>query len=357
MSTIMFTGGGSAGHVTVNQALIPRFLDEGWKVEYIGSENGIEKSLIQPMAGVRYHSIATGKLRRYFDWRNVTDPFKVVQGVWQAYFRIKRSKPNVLFSKGGFVSVPAVIGAWLNNVPVIIHESDVTPGLANRLSIPFARSVCTTFPHTASSLPATKACYVGPVVRAGLDQGNADRGRALCRFTDQKPVLLIMGGSLGARSINQAVRAALPQLIRQFQIVHLCGKGQLDDTIEFSEYQQFEFMTDELTEVLAMTDIVVTRAGANSIFEFLALSKPMLLIPLSQAQSRGDQLLNADFFEKSGYAEVLLEERLTPDMLLSSITSLHDNRERYIRSMAQVEQSDALSQLFDHIKQTAKALR
>jgi UDP-N-acetylglucosamine--N-acetylmuramyl-(pentapeptide) pyrophosphoryl-undecaprenol N-acetylglucosamine transferase len=350
----MFTGGGSAGHVTVNLALIPCFLEEGWSVEYMGSENGMEKQLISSIANVRYHGIATGKLRRYFDWKNIKDPFKVVRGVLQAYRLIRKQKPNVLFSKGGFVSVPVVLGAWLNKVPIIIHESDVTPGLANRISIPFATGVCTTFPDTEKHLPKGKTHYVGPIVREELKHGIAERGRAFCQFTDQMPVLLIMGGSLGAKQINQTVRAALEHLTGYFQIVHLCGKGQIDASFQSPLYRQYEYIQKELPDVLAMSDIAVSRAGANSIFEFLFLRKPMLLIPLTKEQSRGDQLVNARSFKEAGFCEVLFEEQLNAESLETNINRIYENRHTYIQNMNQFEHRDALPSVFELLKKVAR---
>jgi UDP-N-acetylglucosamine--N-acetylmuramyl-(pentapeptide) pyrophosphoryl-undecaprenol N-acetylglucosamine transferase len=354
MRKIMFTGGGSSGHVSVNLALIPRFLEDGWAVEYIGSDNGIEKELILPLDKVRYFSIASGKLRRYLDWNNVKDPFKVVKGIYQAYWLIKKQKPNILFSKGGFVSVPVVLGAWLNKVPVIIHESDITPGLANRVSIPFAAGVCITFPETAQHLKSRKTHYVGAVIRDELKQGNIERGRAYCQLNANKPVLLIMGGSLGAKMINQTVRKALNQLTKVFQIVHLCGRGQVDPSFQSPYYRQYEYINRELPDILAMTDIVISRAGANSIYEFLSLRIPMLLIPLTKAQSRGDQILNAQSFEAAGYCEVLNEEALTEQMLLTSVNRVYEGRQAYRRKMDTALKKDALSLLFDIIKKAAK---
>ncbi len=354
MKTIMFTGGGSAGHVTVNMALIPRFLEEGWSVQYIGSESGIERQLIATIPQVKYFPISTGKLRRYMDIQNLKDPFKVVKGLYQAYRLIKTNKPNVIFSKGGFVSVPVVIGAWLNKVPLLIHESDLTPGLANRISIPFASGVCTTFPETGSMLKADKSRHVGAVIREEVKQGNADRGRDFCGFTKSKPVILIMGGSLGARKINQTVRQAILSLAKPFQIVHLCGKNQVDPSIVVPGYKQFEYVNEQLPDVLAMTDLVVSRAGSNSIFEFLSLKKPMLLIPLTKEQSRGDQILNAQSFEKSGYADVLYEEQLTAGTLTESVERLYENRKGYIDRMNRSEEANALTAVFDWINEIAK---
>lgn len=353
MKTIMFTGGGSAGHVTVNMALIPRFLEEGWSVVYIGSESGIERKLISTLPDVKYFAISTGKLRRYMDVQNVKDPFKVVKGLFQAYRLIKAHKPNVIFSKGGFVSVPVVIGAWLNRVPLLIHESDLTPGLANRISIPFATGVCTTFSETGSMLKEGKCRHVGAVIREEVKQGNADLGRAFCGFTPNKPVILVMGGSLGARKINQTVRQALSHLTKRFQIVHLCGKNQVDPSLVMPGYKQFDYINEQLPDVLAMSDIVVSRAGSNSIFEFLSLKKPMLLIPLTKEQSRGDQILNAQSFEKSGYCDVLYEEQLTADTLLDGIERLYENRHAYIKTMSMSEQTNALPAVFEWINEIA----
>jgi UDP-N-acetylglucosamine--N-acetylmuramyl-(pentapeptide) pyrophosphoryl-undecaprenol N-acetylglucosamine transferase len=350
----MFTGGGSAGHVMVNLALIPLFLEEGWSVEYMGSEDGMEKQLVSSIENVRYHRISTGKLRRYFDLKNIKDPFKVIRGVLQAFRLIRKQKPDVLFSKGGFVSVPVVLGAWLNKVPVIIHESDVTPGLANRISIPFATGVYTTFLETEKYLPKGKTHYVGPIVRQELKHGNAERGRAFCRFTDKKPVLLIMGGSLGARQINQTVRAALGELTGYFQIVHICGKGHIDSSFQSPLYRQYEYIQEELPDVLAMSDIVISRAGANSIFEFLFLRKPMLLIPLTKEQSRGDQLVNARSFKEAGFCEVLFEEQLNAESLETNIKRIYENRHTYIQNMNRFEHWDALSSVFELLKRAAK---
>lgn len=356
MKSILFTGGGSAGHVTVNLALIPKFIADGWKVDYIGSVDGIERRLIEQLDGVTYHPIATGKLRRYFDWRNAKDPFKVVKGVMQAYRLIRRLKPNVVFSKGGFVSVPVILGARLNKTPILIHESDLTPGLANRIAMPFATGICTTFPETSQYIKAggTEVRHVGAVIREEIRQGNAQRGRMFCGFDASKPVLLIMGGSLGARAINGAVRAALPELTRRFYIVHLCGKGALDASINHPSYRQYEYVQEQLPDVLAMTDIVVTRAGSNSIYEFLSLQLPMLLIPLSKLQSRGDQLLNAASFKEAGYAVVLEEEQLNAASLVAEVTKLYDDRHTYRYTMRSHAQQDALADVYCWICKVAK---
>ncbi|WP_062236312.1 undecaprenyldiphospho-muramoylpentapeptide beta-N-acetylglucosaminyltransferase [Fictibacillus sp. FJAT-27399] len=351
---IVFTGGGSAGHVSVNLALIPLFLKEGWEVSYIGSKGGIERQLTETIEGVRYYSISTGKLRRYFDWNNFKDPFRVMQGAFEAFRLIKTIKPDVVFSKGGFVSVPVILGSRMNKVPIVTHESDLSPGLANRLSLPFANKVCTTFPETTDHLPREKAVYAGAVIRKELHEGIAVKGRAFCGLTPGKPIILIMGGSLGSKKINEAVRLSLDALLPRFQIIHLCGKGQKDSSILKKGYIQFEYVSDELADILAATDFVISRAGSNSIFEFLSLRKPMLLIPLSKEASRGDQIENARSFEKQGYCEVLFEEDLTAESLMQGIEQLYSNQEAYISRMEESQLSNALDHLFSIIKEEAK---
>lgn len=350
---IIFTGGGSAGHVIVNLALMPKFIEDGWNAYYIGSEKGIEKQLIDNLNNVHYFSIATGKLRRYFDWNNFKDPFKVVKGVYQAYKIIREVKPNVIFSKGGFVSVPVVIGGWLNRIPIIIHESDITPGLANKIAIPFATKVCTTFSETKQGLNKDKVVYVGAIVREELLRGNADKGLSYCSFSKKKPVLLVMGGSLGAKKINGTIRANLTSLLTDFQIVHICGKGNIDPSLKIEGYKQFEYINQELPHIMAMSDLVVSRAGSNSIFEFLALNKPMLLIPLSKKASRGDQILNAKSFQQAGFSEILLEENLTDKSILEGIYKVYKNKEFYIKNMQKRNKSQPMRKIIKLINNLA----
>jgi UDP-N-acetylglucosamine--N-acetylmuramyl-(pentapeptide) pyrophosphoryl-undecaprenol N-acetylglucosamine transferase len=351
---ILFTGGGSAGHVTVNLALIPEFIKANWTVKYIGSRNGIEAQLIKPLDQVEYIGISSGKLRRYMDLENFKDPFRIVKGVFQAYQIIRKQKPDVVFSKGGFVSVPVVLGAWLNKVPVVIHESDISPGLANKIALPMAKKVCLTFAETKKHINSDKAIHVGPIIRKELKQGDADKGYKLCGFSKGKPVILIMGGSLGSRKINEVIRRNLRALLTQYQVVHLCGKGQIDDTITTKGYKQFEYIQEELADLLAMTDLVISRAGSNSIFEFLALRKPMLLIPLSLAASRGDQILNAQSFKASGYCEVLQEEELDDQTLIAALAALSTNRKKIMEKMAQDDQGNAIQTVMQLITKASK---
>ena len=352
---ILFTGGGSAGHVTVNLALIPMLQSQGWHAAYMGSDAGIEKQLIARLDDVDYYPISTGKLRRYLDPQNMKDPFRVAKGVFQAFRLIRKLRPDVVFSKGGFVSVPVVLGAWLNRVPVIIHESDLTPGLANRIANPFARKVCVTFGETVAHIKGDKAVHVGPVVRRELLRGSAPKGLQWSKLLPGKPVVLVMGGSLGSRRINEAVRRNLPELTKTYQLIHLCGKGELDKRYDgVRGYRQYEYVHEELPDLIACAELVISRAGSNSIFEFLTLRKPMLLIPLSKGASRGDQILNAASFRKAGYCEVLQEEELTDEAFLGALARLYADREAIRTRMRQNEFKDPAGSIAALIQEASR---
>ena len=355
MKKIIMTGGGTAGHVTPNIALMPALKEAGYDIEYIGSVNGMEKDLIQA-TGVPYHGISSGKLRRYFDWKNFSDPFRVIKGYGQAISLMKKIKPDVVFSKGGFVSVPVVLAAKHCHIPAIIHESDITPGLANRIAIKGAKKVCCNFPETMKYLPSDKAVLTGSPIRRELFSGNADNALKLCKFPDHnKPVLLIIGGSLGSKIVNEAVRKVLPELLEKFYIIHLCGKGNLDNSLTGTiGYAQFEYASSELTDMFALADMAISRAGANSICELLALHKPNILIPLSAAASRGDQVLNAKSFKKQGFSFVLEEEELTADSLLNAVKEVYEKRDKYISAMSQSGQMDSIGTIVELINKEAK---
>lgn len=354
MKKIIMTGGGTAGHVTPNIALMPALKEAGFDIEYIGSINGMEKGLIDA-TGTPYHGISSGKLRRYFDWKNFSDPFRVLKGYGQAVSLMKKIKPDVVFSKGGFVSVPVVLAAKHCHIPAIIHESDITPGLANKIAIKGAKKVCCNFPETMKYLPADKAVLTGSPIRRELFSGNAENAIRLCNFKDHsKPVLLIIGGSLGSKIVNEAVRKVLPELLEKFYVIHLCGKGNLDNSLSGTiGYAQFEYASSELTDMFALADMAISRAGANSICELLALHKPNILIPLSAAASRGDQVLNANSFKKQGFSYVLEEEHLTAESLLKAVQEVYDNRQKYIDAMAQSGQMDSIGTIVDLIKTEA----
>ena len=335
MKRIVLTGGGTAGHVTPNMALVPKLIDEGYDISYIGSYNGMEKKLIEDI-GIPYYGISSGKLRRYFDIKNFSDPFRVIKGYFEAAKLLSKLRPDVVFSKGGFVTVPVVLAAKRKKIPVIIHESDMTPGLANKLSIPSASKVCCNFPETVKLLPEGKAVLTGSPIREELFQGKKEKGLLLCRFSNEKPVLLIIGGSLGSVAINRAVRDNLDTLLEKYQIIHLCGRGNLDQNLtETKGYKQFEYVKKELKHYFACADLVISRAGANAICELLSLRKPNILIPLGLEASRGDQILNAESFEKQGYSYVLQEKDVTSQTLSEAVNTVYNNRETYIDAMNQ----------------------
>lgn len=352
MKRIVLTGGGTAGHVTPNIALLPALMTAEYDIHYIGSYEGMEKSLIEDF-GIPYHGIATGKLRRYFSWQNFTDPFRVIKGFSQANKLMKELKPSIVFSKGGFVSVPVVLAAKKNNVPVIIHESDMTPGLANKLSFSSATKICCNFPETINNLPKEKAVLTGSPIRAELLLGDAKKAEDICGFTEEKPVIMVVGGSLGAASVNNIVRKVLPALTEKFNVLHLCGKGKLDESlIGTSGYFQMEYAKDEMKDLFALSDIVISRAGANAICELLALSKPNLLIPLPASASRGDQLLNAQSFKNQGFSMVLDEDKdLTEESLVSAVFDLYERRDEIRDRMLKSNQTNAVMTIVNLIEE------
>ena len=351
MKHIILTGGGTAGHVTPNIAMIPRLQELGYTISYIGSYEGIEKKLIEEM-GIPYYGISSGKLRRYFDLKNFTDPFRVLKGFGEARKLMKQLKPDVVFSKGGFVTVPVVIAASRSKVPTFIHESDMTPGLANKISIPFATKVCCNFPETVSELPADKAVLTGTPIRQELLSGDPQKALAFTGLSNDKPVILVIGGSLGAVAVNNAVRAVLPELLKDFQVIHLCGKGKLDESLKDTKgYVQYEYIKKELADLFALADVVISRAGANAICEISALKKPNLLIPLSARASRGDQILNARSFQRLGYSVVLEEEEITNEKMLNAIHELYENRSQYTDAMAKSKQTDSIEQIVQLFEQ------
>ncbi len=354
MKRIVLTGGGTAGHVTPCIALLPELKKEGYDIQYIGSYNGIEKKLIEEY-GIPYHGISSGKLRRYFDPKNFSDPFKVAKGYFEARKILKRLKPDIVFSKGGFVTVPVVFAAKKYNIPVIIHESDMTPGLANKLAIPSATKVCANFPETVKYLPPDKAVLTGTPIRKELFSGNKIKGLDFCGFSANKPVILIIGGSTGSRAINDVIRGMLPTLLRDYQVIHLCGKGNIDEKlVDTAGYVQYEYIKAELSDLFAAADLVISRAGANAICELLALRKPNILIPLPAASSRGDQILNAESFERQGYSLVLKEEDLSVSRLLEAIKTVMDAKHEYMNAMNQSDLNNSIDTIVRLIKDTIK---
>ena len=354
MKKIILTGGGTAGHVTPNIALLPRLKELGYQVSYIGSYQGMEKELIENQK-IPYYGISSGKLRRYFDPKNFSDPFKVLKGYAQARRLMRKLKPDVVFSKGGFVSVPVILAAKHLKIPAIIHESDMTPGLANRIAIPAASKVCCNFPETIAHLPEGKAVLSGSPIRAELLKGSKEKAYAYTGLKPGKPVILVVGGSSGSKVINDTVRKLLPQLLREFQIIHLCGKGNLDDSCNGQEgYVQYEYANEELADMFALAELVISRAGANAICELLALHKPNILIPLSKSASRGDQILNAASFKKQGFSYVIEEEELTEQTLDTAVKEVWAKKDDYIATMKNSQQLDAVTTITNLIEEVRK---
>ncbi len=354
MKKIVMTGGGTAGHVTPNIALFPKLKEIGYDIHYIGSYNGIEKGLIEDQ-GIKYYGISSGKLRRYLDLKNLTDPAKVVKGYFEARKLLKKIKPDIVFSKGGFVAVPVVLAAKNCKIPVIIHESDITPGLANKLAIPSASKVCCNFPETLKHLPEGKAILTGSPIRQELFDGSRENALKFTGLKGDKPVLLIMGGSTGSKFINETVRRQLPTILQTYDVIHLCGKDHLDPTLNQQEgYLQYEYISKELPDLLALADMVISRAGANAICELLALKKLNILIPLSANASRGDQILNAKSFEKQGFSYVLDEDTMTDQQLLDAIATVSKKKSQYLAAMKESKQMNPINTILELIVKTAK---
>ena len=355
MKKIVLTGGGTLGHVTPHLALIPRLQEKGYEIHYIGTENGMEAPKMRSVPGVTYHAVKSGKLRRYFSWQNFTDPFRVIAGAFQSAHLMGKIKPDVVFSKGGFVAVPVVFGAWLHRIPVLCHESDLTPGLANKLCKPFAKRFATTFPECAEALGA-KAEMTGTPLRPELFTGSREKGLSLLGFDGSKPVLLMMGGSSGAQSVNACLRKALPALTVDFDVAHICGKGNLDDSVEGTPgYTQIEFLDEDLPDVLACTDLVLSRAGANALCEFQALGRPMLLIPYPKGASRGDQILNARSMEKRGLCRVLPQEEMNETSLVESIRGTWADREQLEEALRNAPPADGTRRVLELIGEIQKS--
>ena len=355
MKRIVLTGGGTAGHVTPNLALVPRLQSKGWEIHYIGTHDGIERELIG--SELPYYPISAGKLRRYFDLKNLSDPLRVVKGIFDAYGHLRRIEPAVVFSKGGFVAVPVTLAAWLLRIPVILHESDLTPGLANKLCVPFAKVLCVNFPDSVQYLKgkaSEKVVVTGTPIRAELLEGSREQGLKICGFSSGLPVLLVMGGSLGSAVLNQTIRDNLAELTRSYQIVHLCGTGNLAPEINNHRYFQLEYAREELPHLLAAADMVLSRAGANAIVELAALAKPNILVPLSRQASRGDQILNAASFARQGFSLVIQEEDLSGRTLAEHLALLQKERRRFVEAMQGSPINDGTGKIMALIEEAAR---
>ena len=354
MRKIVMTGGGTGGHVTPNLALIPRLQADGWEIHYIGGANSAEQELISRVPGVTFYTVAVGKLRRYFDVKNFSDPFRVIKGVAQATSIIRKIKPDVVFSKGGFVSVPVVYGAKLNGVPVVTHESDLTPGLANKLCLPFASAQCCTFPE-AVKYAKGKGVYTGTPIRPEVLRGNREAGRKRFGLDSHLPVLMVVGGSTGAQAVNECVRACLPTLTESFQVLHLCGKGNyVPELAGTANYVQCEYLNEEMADAYACADVLISRAGSNALCEILALRKPALLIPYPSTASRGDQILNAESFSSRGLSRVLAQSDMTPETLPAAVVEVYRDRGILYEAMSAETTTDGIDNVLRQIYKYAK---
>ena len=323
MIRAVVTGGGSAGHVVPTLPIIEALLARNWNISYIGSDSGLEEQLVAAL-DVRYFGVRPGKLRRYWSFDNLVDAFRVPLCVLQVFGILGRIRPDVVFSKGGFVAFPVVVAAWLRRIPVVAHESDLSPGLANRLTLPFIASLCVNF--DATRVNARRVVHTGTPVRESLVRGDRERGLIATGFSGERPILAVVGGSLGAERLNLTVREALSALTRAFDVLHVCGAGKVDPScLGTAGYEQRDFVGDEWGDILAAADLVVSRSGANSLCELLTLRKPNLLVPLPALASRGDQIENAAYAETRGFSMVVAEADLTPDVLVDRVTALHRN--------------------------------
>lgn len=351
---VVFTGGGTSGHVTPNIALIKALKEKGSACFYIGSTTRVERDLIEPL-DIPFFSVRTGKLRRYFSFRTFLEPFQILIGIIQAYSHLTKIKPNLVFSKGGFVAFPVVVAAFFKKIPVIAHESDLTPGLANKLSFPFCQKILVTFKKAKDYFKNKNKVFVtGTPIRKELFLGDKEKAKALCGFEKPLPTLLVMGGGQGSVFINQAIRAELKALLEKFNIIHLCGQGKVDDSINQKGYAQFAYLQDELADCMALSDLVISRSGANSVYEVLALKKPHIFIPLSLKASRGDQIHNANYFKEQGVSKVLDEETLTAQTLNESIDKVFQDKDNISQKINALSIDDATNTIIDLIYETAK---
>lgn len=351
MRKIILTGGGTAGHVTPHLSILPSLIKE-YEIHYIGSISGIERDIINKYKYITYHPITTVKFERSLTLKNLLIPFKLFKGIRQSKKIIKELKPSIIFSKGGFVSVPVCYAAHSLKVPIVGHESDYSMGLANKLIYKKCNSMCFSFKDTQSKY-IKKGVYAGSPIRESIYQGNKEKIVKQYNLDDTMPTLLMFGGSLGAKAINEMVFLCCEELSKKFNILHIVGKGNLNSKIKISNYHQIEF-TNNIEDYFACANIVISRAGSNSIFELCAIQKPMLLIPLPKDSSRGDQILNAEYLEKQNLCLVLFQENMTKETFIKSIIELYQNRYFYINNLKRQPNFNGTKKILEEIKKYSK---
>ena len=351
-TTVVFTGGGTGGHIYPGLAIadelkqICKSLDKEINLVWIGSSKGMDKKIVESSVGTdsippvnKFYGIPSGKLRRYFSLKNFTDAFKVLGGCICSFFILLKEKPVVVFSKGGFVSVPPCLAAKLLKIPVYTHECDFTPGLATRINSRFAKRLCLSYNETQEFISdelKKKTVVTGNPVRAVFYSTDSKIGKDFADFKyskKSKPVLFVMGGSLGAKQINDLVFENLEWLCQNFYVIHQTGIKNQEAVPEIPEsvkdsYRQFPFIYEQMPHVMSFADVILSRAGANSIWECAVLKKPMVLVPLCGSGTRGDQVDNAEFFEKSGAAIVLKGEYVNSNSLKNALSSMLDSKKR-----------------------------
>jgi len=329
MKIIVLTGGGTAGHIMPNLALLPELQKEFDKIYYLGAKNSMEEKIILEYKNIEFISIPTTKLIRKLTLKNLLIPFKLINSINKTKKILKQIKPDVIFCKGGFVSVPVAIAGKQCKIPVVSHESDLSMGLANKIILKFANKVCTSFEDTAKI--SNKCICTGTPIRQQIFNGNKQNILSKFKPDINKPTILFFGGSLGSKKINTLVENSIDELIKKYNVLHIIGKGNKNN-ITKPNYYAVEF-AGSIENFFASADIVICRGGANSLFELLALKKPMLIIPLSKAESRGDQLENAEYFKNHYHAEVLQESEATTTTLLNKLNNINLNRHKIVSLM------------------------
>ncbi len=351
--SVVLTGGGTAGHVwphfalfeACNSHLAKAFQENKIRIHYVGSQSGMEKDLVttnQP--SWKYHSIATGKLRRYFSIKNFTDPFLILFGFLQAFFLLGNVKASIVFSKGGFVSAPVVWAAWLRGIPIVIHESDATPALATRLTLPFSLKALVAFPETIKKIPPifhSRIIEIGLPVRESLFSASHEESLKYFSLPLDKKTILIFGGSLGAQSLNKKMFEIIPILHKNHNIIHIVGKGNKFDIPGLENYRQLEFLNEGMKFAYGAADLAICRAGASSIFELAAARVPMILIPLGMHASRGDQIINARIFMNKGWAQSIDENTFQNDSAIQLIESTLNSLEERKAALNSAPSKDA----------------